>query len=727
MADEKWVNNVTGIDGGAGDGSQAHPWASIAYAAAQARSGQAITYVANTGTPYRDAAPTTNPILNLTANGGSAGAWAQWIIDPGTLILGTSAIPAGDWSRVPGYSYTWRTNIGSVTLMGVYARQAAISVFGIAPMKQITIGIPSDACHLHYYYDSVNHYLYVTLHDIDLAAGGVIIEIVKSGVNNDAIIKTATTGTDYVEINGGIWVGGVTYGMLLQGVRNKIRRAVLMPAGSDYPWRFTNDYNMMEYCLSYRPHKSGAYGHIRVIGAKTGMGAYNCVFVGEVYVASLNLATAVLTLNNCAFLDLQRLDGTSQPIFLNPAAGTINSQNNFIGVTRQGYFASGGNGYTELSLLDGSYDTAGAGIMRANDVGSFREITGCLLGTVAGTSATMTADHTAEAKSPGGTPFEVLVDNNQYMYICTASPVAGLFFELNRAGNYSSSLSWENLTYITTATWNSSSCAHGTMTGDHTYLAINNDYYLNVAESTDSLPLQVTIGKTGLPANANPQVLTVIGYCAGGNATHYINVEAYNYSTPGYEVIGTMPVATAKATYFYGLKPEHTSGGAMSIRFTHSSVAGDVGHSLKLDYMSAAYWTWAAMTSPAGTAAQLANSGNTKLTWTQAAAYYTGMLSLLYGGSIYTGYWIRVHAAGSVVQTAFVNQIRTLMLNGSISIRDKEGQDFRLWAGSPAIGSGTNLSLTEDFNGNPIVGNPDIGAYEFGRLNRINQYYRGRK
>jgi hypothetical protein len=38
--------------------------------------------------------------------------------------------------------------------------------------------------------------------------------------------------------------------------------------------------------------------------------------------------------------------------------------------------------------------------------------------------------------------------------------------------------------------------------------------------------------------------------------------------------------------------------------------------------------------------------------------------------------------------------------------------DFRLKAGSPAINAGTDMGLTTDFLGRPIIGIPDIGAYE---------------
>ena len=44
---------------------------------------------------------------------------------------------------------------------------------------------------------------------------------------------------------------------------------------------------------------------------------------------------------------------------------------------------------------------------------------------------------------------------------------------------------------------------------------------------------------------------------------------------------------------------------------------------------------------------------------------------------------------------------------------DKDGHDVRVQVGSPAINAGTSLGYTVDVLGNPIVGLPDIGAYEY--------------
>jgi hypothetical protein len=55
------------------------------------------------------------------------------------------------------------------------------------------------------------------------------------------------------------------------------------------------------------------------------------------------------------------------------------------------------------------------------------------------------------------------------------------------------------------------------------------------------------------------------------------------------------------------------------------------------------------------------------------------------------------------VNPLFVNAIKTNAPN----------VDFHLQSSSPAINKGINVSLTQDYSGNPIVGLPDIGAYEY--------------
>ncbi len=46
-------------------------------------------------------------------------------------------------------------------------------------------------------------------------------------------------------------------------------------------------------------------------------------------------------------------------------------------------------------------------------------------------------------------------------------------------------------------------------------------------------------------------------------------------------------------------------------------------------------------------------------------------------------------------------------------LHDVWNDDWHLQSSSPAINNGTGVGLTQDFDGNPIVGAPDIGAYEY--------------
>ena len=44
---------------------------------------------------------------------------------------------------------------------------------------------------------------------------------------------------------------------------------------------------------------------------------------------------------------------------------------------------------------------------------------------------------------------------------------------------------------------------------------------------------------------------------------------------------------------------------------------------------------------------------------------------------------------------------------------DAASRDFHLQSNSPAIDAGTDVGLTSDFDGNPIVGTPDIRAFGY--------------
>jgi hypothetical protein len=50
----------------------------------------------------------------------------------------------------------------------------------------------------------------------------------------------------------------------------------------------------------------------------------------------------------------------------------------------------------------------------------------------------------------------------------------------------------------------------------------------------------------------------------------------------------------------------------------------------------------------------------------------------------------------------------------SFSVNPNLNSDYSLKGGSPCIDKGVNVGLTKDILGNPIVGVPDIGAFEYG-------------
>ncbi len=73
-----------------------------------------------------------------------------------------------------------------------------------------------------------------------------------------------------------------------------------------------------------------------------------------------------------------------------------------------------------------------------------------------------------------------------------------------------------------------------------------------------------------------------------------------------------------------------------------------------------------------------------------------------FAGSDYTSF-LRWKNAGYDVNGDYANPL----------FEDFANNDFELTAGSPAIKLGQNVGLTKDFLGNPIIGLPDAGAFEF--------------
>jgi len=52
-------------------------------------------------------------------------------------------------------------------------------------------------------------------------------------------------------------------------------------------------------------------------------------------------------------------------------------------------------------------------------------------------------------------------------------------------------------------------------------------------------------------------------------------------------------------------------------------------------------------------------------------------------------------------------------LNSDPLLVDSAGLDWHLQSGSPAIGTGIDMGITEDYDGSPYNSPPSLGAYEY--------------
>lgn len=82
---------------------------------------------------------------------------------------------------------------------------------------------------------------------------------------------------------------------------------------------------------------------------------------------------------------------------------------------------------------------------------------------------------------------------------------------------------------------------------------------------------------------------------------------------------------------------------------------------------------------------------------------------LFTGGSMVWDWDVGVSATLSIWQTNSGNDLNSA---NSDPLFTTDFTDLQLQTGSPAINAGVDVGLTRDILGNPIVGNPDIGAYE---------------
>jgi hypothetical protein len=85
-----------------------------------------------------------------------------------------------------------------------------------------------------------------------------------------------------------------------------------------------------------------------------------------------------------------------------------------------------------------------------------------------------------------------------------------------------------------------------------------------------------------------PSTIRVTGYY-NGSASHSISVQAYNYTTSGFDTIGVMLNRNTPFDYDFPLSADHhktsDASGKMEIRFIHSTATYNNSHVLRLDFI----------------------------------------------------------------------------------------------------------------------------------------------
>ena len=71
----------------------------------------------------------------------------------------------------------------------------------------------------------------------------------------------------------------------------------------------------------------------------------------------------------------------------------------------------------------------------------------------------------------------------------------------------------------------------------------------------------------------------------------------------------------------------------------------------------------------------------------------------------------------------YVGKIKANLGATDPSFINASGNNYHVYEGSLSINNGLNVGLGKDLNGNSIVGNPDIGVFEFAQNSAPNIYF----
>jgi len=130
----------------------------------------------------------------------------------------------------------------------------------------------------------------------------------------------------------------------------------------------------------------------------------------------------------------------------------------------------------------------------------------------------------------------------------------------------------------------------GTLTGDYDRLAIFEGTgvagtEVSLVETTTGTFLELNINFSDMTLDSHASAIRIWGYYDGG-ASHYLRIQAYNYTYSTFEDVGTMPISKTRSTYSFTLSPhhkDHTLGIAVIKILHNSSNSGSTAHILYLD------------------------------------------------------------------------------------------------------------------------------------------------
>lgn len=326
-----------------------------------------------------------------------------------------------------------------------------------------------------------------------------------------------------------------------------------------------------------------------------------------------------------------------------------------------------------------------------------------------------------------GTVFDLLTIKNNYafatargFYITATGAVTGA--EIKNCTILNPTWDNETLTAIgievvgDSAGWN---IHHNTIGGTDSRFSVGiragstsgNNYYNNIITySNNNVAYPGGSGKGISVSNGTGNQIynNAIKYCYEGitNAVGVAGGNYYYYNLIAFTTVNSISIYsnnTVTPEYIYNNTIIHTPTGTAGHGITHQVNAGRIVVKNNLVYGVAEH----------GNVVSLGNVA-TDVVDTDNNLYYTsGGISLACKDSSTCSTILSDWQASISSDDRFTPGKDMSSVSGDPLFIDADNGNYRLRAGSPAINAGVDVGLTTDADGKPIIGLPDIGAYEY--------------